>query len=216
MKVVEIEIDKIKPYWRNPRKISVEAVEAVKSSINRFGFNVPIVLDMDGVIIAGHTRYKAMVEMGHKLVPCVYSDMGPKKAKEYRIADNKTAELANWDVASLKLEMRELDIIESIPGFSDREMDTLLKDINFAPLTFEGDSSIDGGYEIQPGAPIGGIRTPAQTAASEKDVQKFDKKESEMNNRFSNMSQETQSHYVQIQCPHCAGDFVLDKRELER
>jgi ParB family chromosome partitioning protein len=107
MKVQTIKLDDIKPYWRNPRK-NEKAVEAVKQSIQAYGFNQPIILDTKKIIIAGHTRYKALLEMGWTEAPCVVIDLPVAKAKEYRIADNKTSELAELDMTALIPELREI------------------------------------------------------------------------------------------------------------
>jgi len=107
--VKEIPLSEIKPYWRNPRKISDEAVDAVAESIKRYGFNVPIVVDTKNVIISGHTRYKALMKLGYDTAPCVVVDLPPEKAKEYRLVDNKTNELTEWDWDKLSIELRELE-----------------------------------------------------------------------------------------------------------
>ena len=117
MKVINLKTGDIKPYWRNPRNNDA-AVEAVKASIERYGFNSPLVLDADNVIIAGHTRYRALVEMGAKEIPCVVmADLSPEKVKEYRIADNKTSEFATWYMDSLIPELREVGSFEDMQVF---------------------------------------------------------------------------------------------------
>lgn len=82
MNVQQVAIDKIRPYENNPRN-NDGAVEAVANSIREFGFQQPIVVDMDGVIIAGHTRYKAAQALGLTEVPVVYADLSPEKAQAY-------------------------------------------------------------------------------------------------------------------------------------
>lgn len=99
----------IKPYWRNPRRIPQEAVDAVRTSIERYGYQQPIMVDKDGVVIVGHTRLKAVIELGWKKVPVYVSDLPEEKAREYRLVDNKTSELTSWDHDSLVLELREFD-----------------------------------------------------------------------------------------------------------
>lgn len=97
MKVKEVEISKVIPYENNPRK-NDEAVKYVANSIKEFGFKQPIVCDADGVIIAGHTRYKAAQSLGLKTVPVVYADdLTAEQVQAYRLADNKVAEFAEWD-----------------------------------------------------------------------------------------------------------------------
>ena len=105
--VVSVRIDEIRPYDKNPRKNDT-AVQAVANSIKQFGFRQPIVVDKHGVIIVGHTRYKAAKLLGMTEVPVVYADMKPSDAKAYRLADNKTGELATWDYEQLEAELREL------------------------------------------------------------------------------------------------------------
>lgn len=105
MNIVEKRLNELKPYENNPR-INDGAVKFVKNSIEEFGFKVPIVIDKDGVIVAGHTRYKASQELGLETVPCVVADdLTDEQVKAFRIADNKTAEKASWDLDALKTEM---------------------------------------------------------------------------------------------------------------
>ena len=94
MKIETRPITSIKPYDQNPR-INDSAVAAVASSIREFGFRQPIVLDKDGVIVVGHTRWKAAQQLGLTEVPVhVALDLTPEAARAYRIADNKTGEIA--------------------------------------------------------------------------------------------------------------------------
>ena len=106
--IVMVPIDQIKPYGRNPRK-NDQAVEAVYNSIDRFGFKNIILLDPDGVIIYGHTRWKAAKKIGLRELPCWYvDDLTPEQIREYRIADNSTAEVSEWYHPFLKIELDEL------------------------------------------------------------------------------------------------------------
>src|ERR1700692_4480694 len=98
----------IKPYENNPRANDA-AVEAVARSIREFGFRQPIVVDEVGVIIVGHTRYKAALKLGLQQVPVhVAVGLSPAQAKAYRIADNQTATLSGWDDDKLPLELAQL------------------------------------------------------------------------------------------------------------
>jgi DNA modification methylase len=98
----------IKEYAGNPR-INDKAVDAVANSIREFGFKQPIVVDKEGVIIAGHTRYKAARKLGLDTVPVLYAtDLTDAQVKAYRLADNKTAEFAEWDEDLLGAELIEL------------------------------------------------------------------------------------------------------------
>lgn len=97
MKVETVSIDKIKPYENNPRN-NDDAVDAVANSIKEFGWQQPIVVDNGRVIIAGHTRYKAAKKLGYKEVPIVVADnLTKEQVNAYRLANNKSGELATWD-----------------------------------------------------------------------------------------------------------------------
>ncbi len=98
----------IKPYDKNPR-LNDGAVDAVATSITAFGWRQPIVVDGDDVIVCGHTRWKAAQKLGLEMVPVhVATDLTPEQVRAYRIADNKSGELAEWNMELLPLEMAEL------------------------------------------------------------------------------------------------------------
>lgn len=123
MEVIDKKIAELIPYAKNPRK-NDQAVNAVAASIKEFGFKVPIVIDSAGVIVAGHTRLKAALLLGLETVPCVVADdLTEDQIKAFRLADNKTAELAEWDYALLDEEIAELtDIDMSQFGFDTQIM----------------------------------------------------------------------------------------------
>jgi len=129
MKIELRPLAEIKPYEKNPR-INDAAVDAVAESIRRFGFRQPIVVDADGVIVCGHTRWKAAQKLGLEKVPVhVARDLTPEQIRAYRIADNKTAELAEWNLDLLPIELAELqgaDIDWSLLGFDQDELAMLL------------------------------------------------------------------------------------------
>lgn len=122
LQIIEVAIDRLKDYENNPRN-NEKAVEAVAQSIKEFGFKVPIVVDSNYIIVAGHTRKKASELLGLEKVPCIVADdLTPEKIKAYRLADNKTAELAEWDFEKLEKEMAELtafDFDMSAFGFDE-------------------------------------------------------------------------------------------------
>ena len=124
-------IDDIRPYERNPR-INDQAVDAVAASLQEFGFRQPIVVDTDGVIICGHTRWKAATKLGLAKVPVhVARDLTPEQIKAYRIADNRTGELAEWDFEILPIELAELregGFDMEVLAFDDKELAQLLND----------------------------------------------------------------------------------------
>lgn len=106
---VIMELTRLKPYEHNPRK-NDKAVDALAQSIRASGFRAPILIDEDGVILAGHTRYKAAKKLGLKAAPCViYHDMTENQKRAYRIADNKINELAKWDFDELDAELDDID-----------------------------------------------------------------------------------------------------------
>jgi len=129
-------IESIRPYEQNPRQ-NDQAVEAVAKSLREFGFRQPIVVDAEGIIICGHTRYKAAQKLGLKQVPVhVAKDLTPAQIKAYRIADNQTATLAEWNYELLPLEIRDLqgmDFDLSLLGFDETALAELL-----APAGNEG------------------------------------------------------------------------------
>ncbi len=112
MKIVNIKLDEITPYWRNPR-VNDDTVPALVKSIERYGFRVPITLDKDNVIINGHTRFKAVRELGWDEVPCVVADISETKAREFRIIDNKIHDITEWNKEELDNELLKLK------GFSE-------------------------------------------------------------------------------------------------
>jgi len=129
---VKVELRKvsdIRPYDKNPRDNDA-AVDAVAASIREFGFRQPIVVDADGVIVVGHTRWKAAQKLGLETVPVhVATDMTPAQIRAYRIADNKVAELATWDMELLPIELSELrgmDVDLEMLGFSSEELEKML------------------------------------------------------------------------------------------
>ena len=113
------------PYANNPR-LNDNAVDAVAASIKEFGFKVPIVVDRENVIVNGHTRLKAAHKLGLKQVPCIVADdLTQEQVKAFRLADNKTSELAEWDMDKLDIELGEIpDIDMSAFGF-DIEIDDI-------------------------------------------------------------------------------------------
>ena len=112
MEIIEKHIAELKEYANNPRN-NDGAVDAVAQSIIEFGFKVPIIIDSGGVIVAGHTRKKAAEQLGIDKVPCIVADdLTPEQIKAFRLADNKTGELAEWDFTKLETELSELESMD--------------------------------------------------------------------------------------------------------
>lgn len=138
LKIEMIKVGEITPYEKNPRH-NDNAVESVANSIREFGFKVPIVLDKDKVIINGHTRLKASFLLGLKEVPCIIADdLTPEQVKALRIADNKTGELADWNMELLGEELLDLpDFNFEDYGFNEIELMMLTEDVE--PDEFDKD-----------------------------------------------------------------------------
>lgn len=107
------EVEKIIPYAANPRVISPEAVAGVAGSIKMFGFNSPILVDKEGVIINGHTRFKAALSLGLKRVPIICADhLTDQEARAYRLVDNRVSEFSDWDKDLLQIEIDACDDLD--------------------------------------------------------------------------------------------------------
>jgi DNA modification methylase len=170
MQVVMKKISSLLEYDNNPRH-NEEAIEAVANSIREFGFKVPIVISSDNVIIAGHTRLKASVLLGLEEVPCIIADdLNDEQIKAFRLADNKTAELATWDLSKLEEELSHMDM--DMLQFGFEEMEELLPDnasdddfditdeIPEEPFSQQGDI-----YELGPHRLMCGDSTDSQQVA---------------------------------------------------
>jgi DNA modification methylase len=130
LEIKEMGLSNIKPWDGNPRK-NDHAVEAVAESVRTYGFNVPIICDQNFIIVAGHTRWKAAQKLGLEKVPVIIIEMDEVKRRAFAIADNKTGEIADWDLPKLKevleiLKLEDVDI-KSL-GFSNEELRRLLID----------------------------------------------------------------------------------------
>lgn len=151
MEVLQRPIREITPYENNPRN-NDSAVDAVAASIREFGWQQPIVVDKDGVIIAGHTRYKAARKLGLKEVPVVVAEnLTEEQIKAYRLADNKTGELAGWDFSALEEELSEFTEIDMEQfGFSQDEsvFDLLENDENDDVMSQINDDLVSDYFDV--------------------------------------------------------------------
>lgn len=122
MKVYEniflIEIEEIKPYWNNPRQNDDTVRELVKV-IPKFGFNVPLLVDEDNVIVKGHARYYAAKQLGLQVVPCIISTATEEQNKLDRIYDNAIQDMSGWDHALLNSEMKSIDELLESNGYDE-------------------------------------------------------------------------------------------------
>lgn len=121
-KIIEMELEKLIPYARNPRK-NDHAVDRIASAIREFGFKVPVIAKSDGTVVDGHLRLKAAQKLGMEAVPVLLADdLSDAQIKAFRLSVNKMAELAEWDDELLHLELdelRELDFDLDLAGFDD-------------------------------------------------------------------------------------------------
>jgi site-specific DNA-methyltransferase (adenine-specific) len=122
VKIIEKKVEELIPYVNNPRN-NEAAVDFVAASIKEFGFKNPIIIDKDGVIVAGHTRHAAAKKLGLESVPCIMADdLTEQQIKAFRLADNKTAELATWDLEKLEIELEAIGDLEMTDfGFEELE-----------------------------------------------------------------------------------------------
>ena len=161
MTIVMKNIAEIKPYENNPRH-NESAIDAVASSIKEFGWKQPLVIDKDNVIVVGHTRWLAAKKLGLNEVPClIASDLTDERIAAYRLADNKTNELATWDFEKLKTELESIsDIDMSQFGFEELEasLDDVKDDefdekgaISETPYSKKGDIFILGNHRLMVG-----------------------------------------------------------------
>lgn len=132
MDVISMAISDIKPYPNNPRK-NDDAVTATANSIKEFGWQQPIIVDKDNIIIAGHTRYKAAKQLNMDKVPVVVAkNLSKEQVKAYRLADNKTGEIAVWDYEFLDDELANIiDFDMEDFGFEQIKNDVNIDDIFF-------------------------------------------------------------------------------------
>ena len=148
MLIRDMDITLIKPYERNPRN-NDKAIDAVAKSIQEFGWNSPIVVDRDNVIVCGHSRWRAAQKLGLTTVPVYVADkLTPEQVQAYRIADNKTAELADWNYDLLPLELRALQDAQydlTLLGFDTDELEKLLAGED---NVFEGETDPDAIPEV--------------------------------------------------------------------
>lgn len=125
VEMVTLPLDAITPYWRNPRE-NEDAIGAVAASIEAFGYNQPIVVDQDHVIVMGDTRYRALRRLQRTEAKVIVTDLPAKKIKALRIIDNRTHEVADWDPEALRAEIVDDDLSEVLgPYFTTWEMERL-------------------------------------------------------------------------------------------
>lgn len=189
MKVEEIEVSRLISDPRNARKHDARSVDAICASIEAFGQQKPIVVSTDNVVIAGNGMLAAAQKMGWKTIKCVRTDLKGEKATAFAIADNRTAELSDWDDSVLKNLLNEMspDGLQAT-GWDAAEIDAMLASVvNSMPSEF---------YEpiLEPEFGDGKV--------TERDI-----------DRANSVFNVTSSANVKIDivCPHCGEDFKIDR-----
>lgn len=239
MNVISKKIDEIIPYWNNPRN-NAETVDKLMRSIKEFGFNTPIVVNRDGVVITGHARLKACRKLGMKEVPCVVVDLTDEQAKKYRIADNKIAELSEWDEQQLYKELQEIGSaidLEDI-GFSDAEIQSVLGamsaelervDISTVTPVTAVVEPVQHSYEASTASPeITTQNIPEnanhETAAPVVNEAQFVKEETDVNfaenlrkaqeKMETGIASNLEARNFKVTCPHCGEVFYIRDEKL--
>lgn len=182
--IKKISLGDIKPYWRNPR-INDQAVEAVMESIKEYGYNQYIAVDTKNVIISGHTRFKALTRLGFQEIDVFVLDLSAQKAKKYRIVDNKTSELAEWDMKQLIPELREIENVG--------DLDIFFPDVSVEDLVKES---------------IGNIKFQDVTQ------DEINQKKKEMEDKFEKINADKLETKLEVICPHCNETFYLDRKDV--
>ena len=119
MEIVDIAVNNLVPYDKNPRR-NDEAAVKVAESIKQFGFKIPLVVDRNNVVVCGHTRLKAAKKLKLKTVPCILADdLSEDQIKAFRLVDNRTAEIAEWDFALLEEELADVQLDMTAFDFDD-------------------------------------------------------------------------------------------------
>lgn len=160
MRLEEIKLSEIIPYENNPRK-NDDAVNAVAESIKQCSYITPIIVDEDKVILAGHTRYKALKALEYEKVSCLICEgLTEEQKKKYRYLDNKTGEKATWDLMKLEVELEGVDL-EGFDFFGmaeDFTVETGAERTKTAEGSTEFDTEVFGDEEFKYECPNCGFR----------------------------------------------------------
>lgn len=192
MEIVQIPINVIKPYFRNPR-VNQKTVKALVEAIPKVGFNVPLVVDKDYVIIKGHARWKAGRHLGMEALPCIISDNSDEVNRLDRLADNKISELSEWNLKDLNLELSALVDVD----ITDFGFDALEEDLGWIEEPVF-DSDEDGDTIVS---------TP-MVSATPKSVERAQ--------RMMESVGEPVMQYLTLKCPECGHEYKLSRDEVER
>ena len=210
MQIVMIPVMKIIPYWRNPRRNDA-TVEMLIEIIKEYGFNVPIVLDVNNVVVKGHARLRAAKRLGMEEVPCIYSDADPETIKADRIADNKIQEMSYFDLAKLEMEFQRIGELKFDKLFHPEEfkpMDVDYTVSEFKPVglgDFDGDMQEDGTTGSAGYAPYEGSDVPYEAPAYMHDGEQWEGGESDYG-APTGLNERKRCRTV---CPYCGKDVII-------
>lgn len=190
--IIMKKLNEIKPYFKNPR-VNDKTVEQLMKIIPVVGFNVPIVIDKNGIIVKGHARYKTAFKLGMTEVPCVVTNADEEAIKLDRISDNKVSELSEWLSEGLEHELDTLDI-----GFDDiLEGINLKQKIKDEPIIFESHQLSD---EIEGENAFKNL----EQQITEEEIKQYNKPQMPQTKK-----------YVECICPHCKEKFYIKIDELK-
>lgn len=207
MKVKSVKLSEIFPYYDNPRD-NTNAVEPTKESIKRFGFVKPILVDKNGVIIAGHTRYVAAYQLGMEFVPVVYSDMDDEMAKKYRILDNKLAEKSSFDEDQLLEELRNMEVPTDMQAFFFEDINQML---NFSLDSINQQAEEYGGFQDDYSqVDEENFEAPSNEEAGESEEASSDEEEDPAKDLFVLKERKDGSHYMKVVCPYCGNMETIE------
>ena len=179
----KLKLASIKPYTNNPRVIPPRAIAAVASSIEKYGYNVPIVVDKNKVILTGHTRLLALKELGWDTAEVlVAKELTPEQAKQFRVVDNRVGEISEWDQELLRDEIRAVGGEEFEAFFTSDELDKLLKALDESP------------------------------AANNPSQEEIDKQQESNDSKYTEKDKEARSNVIEVCCPKCEMKYSVDKR----
>ncbi len=191
-----VPIGKIKPYERNARKHDA-TVDKLVTLIPKVGFNVPLVLDRNNVIVKGHTRWKAARKLGIKILPCVYTDADEETIKLDRIADNRVQEFSQWDDELLASEMASLNL----------DFDLSVLELNFEMPSFEVP---DDDEEKAPAAePPGTAGSAGSTEGTP--VQYSLGVPEDAGITAADLVDTSATEYLEVLCNHCGGHLYIKR-----
>lgn len=172
MEINMMNVEELIPYVNNPRD-NDQAVDAVASSIKNFGFKVPIVIDSENEVIAGHTRLKAAKKLGMDQVPTIIADdLDENQVRAFRLADNRVGELADWDKEMLEVELLDIDGLD-MEQFGFDELETLLEDDEIVEDEFDEEVSEEPKSKLGQIYQLGEHRLMCGDSTSVDDVEKL-------------------------------------------